>query len=223
MIFNSVLNNLVNHFQSSEITWSTIIAMFIVVTCLALFEFVVYRFVIHRSLYNKAFNICISLIPFFISTIIVCLQSNLVITLGTIGALAIIRFRTAVKDPVDMIFVLWSIHIGITCGCQLYGVAIITSIIATAVLLFLNYVSFGSKSHILVIHTQCIEVQEEIESVVSDYSTKYRLKSRNYTNKGVNFVFEITTKESVELSNVISKLEYVDRFSLMEYEPDDIL
>ena len=98
--------------------------------------------------------ILITILPYFISTIILCLQSNVVITLGTIGALAIIRFRTAVKDPVDMIYLLWSIHTGIICGCQLFPVAIITSIAVTILLLVLEHVHFGRKPFIIIILKQ---------------------------------------------------------------------
>ena len=80
---------------------------------LSFYEYNVYKKLSHRACYSKAFHTGITMIPFFISTIILCLQSNLIITLGTIGALAIIRFRTAVKDPIDMIYILWAIHIGI--------------------------------------------------------------------------------------------------------------
>ena len=219
----AVFNSLVNHFESRELLTSTIAAVILVVTLLSVYEFIVYRFVLHRALYNKAFNICISIIPFFISTIILCLQTNLVITLGTIGALAIIRFRTAVKDPVDMIFILWSIHIGITCGCQLYELTILTSIIVTVVLIIMNHISFGMKSHILVVHLQTIDGQNDVENIVKSYALKYRFKSRNITDKGVNLVFEINTKKASELTETISRLDTVNRFSLMEYEPDDIL
>ena len=103
-----------------------------------MYEFIVYRLVSHRAFYNRSFNISVTVLPFFIATIILCLQSNLVITLGTIGALAIIRYRTAVKDPVDMLYILWSIHIGIVCGCQLYEVAVLTSLLVTIILLILE-------------------------------------------------------------------------------------
>ena len=98
-------------------------AVLLMVLVMSVYEFIVYRLVSHRSFYNKSFNISIAALPFFIATIILCLQSNLVITLGTIGALAIIRYRTAVKDPVDMLYILWSVHTGIVCGCQLYEVS----------------------------------------------------------------------------------------------------
>lgn len=218
----SVARNVINNFANEEMMESTIVAVLVIVALLAVYEFLVYRFILRRSLYNKAFNICISIIPFFISTIILCLQSNLVITLGTIGALAIIRFRTAVKDPVDMVFIFWAIHIGITCGCQLYELAVLTSIIVTIVLVAMNHISFGTKSHILVVHTNDIEAQREVEAVVGKHCTKYRMKSRNYTDNGVNLVFEIITKEASELAEKITKVNSVSRFSLMEYEPDDI-
>lgn len=219
---NSIFNYLINHFVYNGIPLYVLAGIYIVVTFLAIYEFVVYRFILHRALYNKAFNICITIIPFFISSIILCLQSNLVITLGTIGALAIIRFRTAVKDPVDMIFILWSIFVGITCGCQLFKVAIFTTIIVSIVLLVLNNISFGMKSHILVIHSAIKQI-DEIEAVVKNNAVKYRVKSRNITEKGINLVFEVNTKKANELTSELAKLSLVDRFSLMEYEPDDIL
>lgn len=221
--FSSLFNYFYNQFAYSGIPLYTLVGIFIVVSILSAYEFIVYRFVLHRALYNKAFNICISVIPFFISAIILCLQTNLVITLGTIGALAIIRFRTAVKDPVDMIFILWSIFVGITCGCQLFVVSVFTTILVTIVLMILNNVSLGMKSHILVIHTLSVDSISKIEKIVKDYADKYRIKSRNITDNGVNVVFEVNTKKANELTEEIAKLEYVKRFSLMEYEPDDIL
>ncbi len=120
----NILENLISTYSNESITTTTIVSMLAMVLFLAVYEFIVYRFVSHRSFYNKSFNIAVAILPFFISAIILCLQSNVVITLGTIGALAIIRFRTAVKDPVDMLYLLWSVFIGIICGGQLYEVGI---------------------------------------------------------------------------------------------------
>lgn len=223
-LINAIINNINHSFQNEEITTSMLLSVLIVVGVLALYEFVVYQVVLHRSLYNKAFNISIAVLPFFISTIILCLQSNLVITLGTIGALAIIRFRTAVKDPVDLIFILWAIHIGITCGCQLYEMAIITSLIATIVLVILNRMNVGGgKSHILVIHCKTAEDERIITPLLEQHTKKYRVKSRNYTEKGMDFVFEIITKNVGILTEEMERSGHVERFSLMEYDSDDII
>lgn len=104
-----IFENIINNYSNASISTVTIISVLVMVLLLSVYEFIIYRFVSHRSFYNKSFNITIAILPFFISTIILCLQSNIIITLGTIGALAIIRFRTAVKDPVDMLYLLWSV------------------------------------------------------------------------------------------------------------------
>lgn len=222
-LIQAIVNHIINSFQNQEITTSVLLSVLIVVGMLALYEFIVYQLVLHRSLYNKAFNISVAVLPFFIATIILCLQSNLVITLGTIGALAIIRFRTAVKDPVDLIFILWAIHIGITCGCQLYEMAIVTSLISTVVLVILNRVNMGMKSHIMVVHCKTAEYESSITDILKANTKKYRVKSRNYTDKGMDFIFEIITKDAAKLAKEMEKEASVERFSLMEYDSDDIL
>lgn len=222
-LFQAVINHISNSFQNQEITTSILLSVLVVVGILALYEFIIYQVVLRRSLYNKAFNISIAVLPFFIATIILCLQSNLVITLGTIGALAIIRFRTAVKDPVDLIFILWSIHIGIVCGRQLYEMAIVTSLLATVVLIVLNRVNVGMKSHILVAHCKSAENETAIVELLKNNTKRYRVKSRNHTEKGMDFIFEIIAKDATALAKEMEKEEGIERFSLMEYDTDDIL
>ena len=222
MNISDIFTNIGNAFSIQIIDNATIIAVLFSVLIFAVYEFVVYRFVSHRSFYNKSFNIAITLLPFFIATIILCLQSNVVITLGTIGALAIIRFRTAVKDPVDMIYLLWSVHTGIVCGCQLYPVALFTSLIVTIVLVVLDHVTFGKKPFILVIHTEKDE-EEAIRKVLDRQAKKYRVKSRNVTNKGCDYAIELAVKSPVELSSNLRDTKEIEKFSIIEYDADDIV
>ncbi len=219
----SVWNNIVTHFENQEVYPTLIISVLIMVTILAVYEFFVYRMILRRSLYNMAFNICISVVPYFIAMIILCLQSNMIVTLGTIGALAIIRFRTAIKDPIDMIFLLWSIFIGISCGCQIYSMSIITSLVVTIVLLGLNYIKAGGRSHVLVVHVSDMKVVESIEQKIRENASKYRIKSRNMTRDGINIVFELFSDNVGNLAESLNSSEGVEHFSLMEYDPDDIL
>lgn len=222
MNIGDIFNNIGNAYDAQVINSVTILAVLLVVLVFSVYEFLVYRFVSHRSFYNKSFNIAIALLPFFISTIILCLQSNVVITLGTIGALAIIRFRTAIKDPVDMIYLLWSVHTGIVCGCQLYPVALFTTIIVTIVLFALEHISFGRKPFILVLHSD-EDCEEEIGKVLRRHCQKYRIKSRNVTNKGYDYVVEFSTKEPKVLSSELRKNKEISRFSIIEYDTDDIV
>ena len=218
-----VIENIINHYGNDSITTTSLLAMLLVVTLLAIYEYIVYRVVLHRAFYNRSFNITIAILPFFISTIIMCLQSNIVITLGTIGALAIIRFRTAVKDPVDMIYILWSIHTGIVCGCQLYEVAVLTSLLVTIFLVVFSYVKFGGKNYCIVVHLKSCEDEAEFTQCLKQFVKKYAVKSRNYSGKGVDYVVECAVKNPGELSLALEKSEVIERFSLLEYDAEDIV
>ncbi len=219
---SELFENLMNTYSNESITTTTIITMLAIVFFLSAYEFIVYRFVSHRSFYNKSFNITIAVLPFFISAIILCLQSNVVITLGTIGALAIIRFRTAVKDPVDMLYLLWSVFIGIICGCQLYEVGILTSVIVTLVLLLFENLTFGRKPYVLILHSDK-DIEEDMEKMFDSKKISHKFKSRNYTSKGYDYAIEFAYKEIKELGAELSKNERISKYSIIEYDADDIV
>lgn len=223
MNVSRIMETIINHYSNDSITTTSLLAMLFVVTGLAIYEYIVYRVVLHRAFYNRSFNITIAVLPFFISTIIMCLQSNIVITLGTIGALAIIRFRTAVKDPVDMIYILWSIHTGIVCGCQLYEVAVVTSLLVTVFLVIFSYVKFGGKNYCVVVRMNTCGDEEEFINCLKQFTKKYTVKSRNYSGKGVDYVVECAVKNPSELSVALEKSKVIERFSLLEYDAEDVV
>ena len=218
----SLFENIGGVYKNSPIDQLTVFSVLAMVSILAIYEFAVYRFVSHRSFYNKSFNLAIAILPYFISTIILCLQSNVVITLGTIGALAIIRFRTAVKDPVDMIYLLWSIHTGIICGCQLFPVAVITSIAVTIFLIILDNFHLGKRPHIVVIQAKN-DSEEKIRKIFSTNSRSFRIKSRNYSGSGVNYTVEATIKDPKDLARRLKNAKKIERFSIIEYDADDLV
>ena len=217
-----VFENIISSYSNESITTASIMSVLLMVAILAIYEFFVYRFVSHRSFYNKSFNITTAILPFFISTIIMCLQSNLVITLGTIGALAIIRFRTSVKDPVDMLYLLWSVFIGIICGCQLFEVGVLTSIFVTIVLVILEHVNFGRKPYVLIVHGS-EDIEEELTKLFKSKKISHKFKSRNYTSKGFDYAIELTYKNIKELNEELSKNERISKYSIIEYDADDIV
>lgn len=222
MNINDVFVNIGEQYSNGTVSQTVILSVLFMVAVLAAYEFVIYRFVSHRAFYNKAFNISIAILPFFIATIILCLQSNVVITLGTIGALAIIRFRTAVKDPVDMIYLLWSVHIGITCGCQLYEVSVLTALVVTVAVIVLERVSFGRKPYVLILHAKS-EIDDDLNGILRSQAKHYRIKSRNFTSRGVDYAIEVNVKDVTELTEAIGKAKKIERFSLIEYDAEDVV
>ena len=215
------VENLTGAFQNPVLGTGVVLSVLLMVLFLSAYEFAVYRLVSHRAFYNRSFHICVSVLPFFISTIILCLQSNIVITLGTIGALAILRFRTAVKDPVDMLYLLWSVHIGITCGCQLYEIAVLTSVMVTVVLLCMEHIVIGRRPFVLVLHC-APEKEAAILEGIRSHTRKYRIKSRNYTERGMDMVIELSVKRPEELAESVREAG-AEKFSVIEYDSEDIL
>lgn len=217
-----IFENIINTYSNEYVNTTTILSVLLMVLLLSIYEFIIYRKVSHRSFYSKSFNIVITLLPFFISTIILCLQSNIIITLGTIGALAIIRFRTSVKDPVDMMYLLWSVYIGIICGCQLFEVGVLTSIIVTLVLLFLEHVNFGKKPLVLILHSNS-DIESYLKELFKNNKISNKIKSRNYTSNGYDFAIELSTKNIDKLKLDLSNNTSILKYSIIEYDADDIV
>ena len=223
-LITDIINSIFTSVGRDVAPLATIIGVLLVTLFMSVYVFVVYRTVSHRAIYNKQFHIAILVIPFFIGSIVMALQSNIVVTLGTIGALAIIRFRTAIKDATDMVYLLWSIFIGITCGCQLYESCILTSLIVTVILVAANALSgkLFRNPYILVVNSK-ENIEKELKEVISGNTISYRLKSRNYTGNGVDYVYELGLKDPEKLTEEVGKLKNIKQFSLLEYDSNDII
>ena len=186
---------------------------------LSLYEFVIYRYISKRTVYNKELNISIITLPFFISTIILALQSNLVITLGTIGALAIIRYRTAIKDPINMTYILWAVHTGIVCGCQLYELGLITSLFASIVIYVLEKIKSKDNQSILCIKSSS-NIEEDLIKVLKDNVKNFDIKTRSFANNNFDYVVFIRIFEPSTIIDKLTSLKDCVQVSLMECYKD---
>ena len=99
-------------FTSLDINIYTAASAMIITSIIACYIFIVYRLVTRKTFYSKTFNISIAVIAVITSAVIITIQSSIVVSLGMVGALSIVRFRTAVKDPMDLVFLFWSIVVG---------------------------------------------------------------------------------------------------------------
>ena len=106
-------------FTSIDINIYTAASAMMITSFIAFYIFIVYRLVTRKTFYSKTFNIAIAVISVITAGVIITIQSSIVVSLGMVGALSIVRFRTAVKDPMDLVFLFWSIVVGIICGVGL--------------------------------------------------------------------------------------------------------
>lgn len=204
-------------FTAVDINIYTAAAAMIVTSFLALYIFVVYRVLTKKTFYSKSFNISLVAIALITSGIILTIQSSIVVSLGMVGALSIVRFRTAVKDPLDLAFLFWSIAIGIICGVGLAEIAIILSLVLTAVIILLNLLPVAKAPMILVVNADVLDAEKQVIDIVKNHAKHHTVKSRNLTKSGIDLIIELRTAEGAQLVQELMKLSNVTSASLMSH------
>ena len=205
-------------FTGMDISAGRILATMVVTCALACYIFIIYRVMTRKSFYSKGFNVSLAALAVITAAIILAMQSNLVISLGMVGALSIIRFRTAIKDPMDLVFLFWSISIGIICGAGLYEVALITSVVVTVLILVLENLPTSKAPMMLVVNLTDADAEEELLEQVKQYSKRFKVKSRNISNGAMDMVIEMRLKKEAELVKSVAKLPKVQAVSLISHD-----
>lgn len=205
-------------FSGMDITTGKIAATLFVTALLALYVFMIYRLVTRKVFYSKSFNISLAAMSLITAAIILAMQSNLVISLGMVGALSIVRFRTAVKDPLDLVFLFWSISIGIICGAGLYEVALITSVGVTICILVLDLLPVAKAPMMLVVNSSVMDGEQEILDTVKKYAGSFRVKSRNLSGGRLDLVVELRVKDESGLIKEVAGLDGMISASLIAHD-----
>lgn len=205
-------------YASTEITTLTIVTALGIACLLALYIFFVYRVVTRKTFYSKSFNITLAGVTVITASLILTMQSSVVLSLGMVGALSIVRFRTAIKDPVDLMFLFWSISVGIICGAGLAQVAIILSVILTLGILILDRLPVAKAPMILVVNATDLDAEQNVSRVVGKYAHFFSVKSRNMTADTLDLVLELRTEQGSTLVRDIMALEGITSASLLAHD-----
>ena len=205
-------------FNGMDITTAKIAATLFVTALLALYIFAIYRLVTRRVFYSKNFNIALAAMSLITAAIILAMQSNLVISLGMVGALSIVRFRTAIKDPMDLVFLFWSISIGIICGAGLYEVALVTSVAVTVFILVLDMIPVSRAPMMLVVNSSKMDDEQTVLDVVGKYAKSYKVKSRNLSKGRLDMVVELRVKDESGLVSEVAALDGMIGASLIAHD-----
>lgn len=205
-------------FSSVEINTTTVIVALAIASALALYIFFAYRIVTRKTFYSKSFNISLAGITVITAALILTMQSSVVLSLGMVGALSIVRFRTAIKDPMDLMFLFWSISVGIICGAGLAQVAVILSIVVTLGILILDMMPVAKAPMILVVNAEKLDVEDAVLSLSGQYDKHPHVKSRNMTTSNLDLVIELRTAQGGELVQRIMQLEGVISAALLSHD-----
>lgn len=213
MIKKSVLEG----FQSGDLQAATPTTTLAMAAGLGLFIYIIYRITTRSGFYSRSFNKSLAVLPVITAGIMLAMQSNLVISLGMVGALSIVRFRNAVKDPTDLTYLFWSISMGIIVGAGLYDLAVLLSLFATVMLVVLDLIPTVRSACLLVISAET-DVEKEILKVVRKFSFGARVRSRNVTKKGREWIVEIRVRKASDMLRQLSDIEGISSMNLLNHE-----
>jgi uncharacterized membrane protein YhiD involved in acid resistance len=185
---------------------------------IGLFIFIIYKKTLTGVLYSSGFALTLVGLSLVTTLVIMAVTSNVVLSLGMVGALSIVRFRTAIKEPVEIVFLFWSLAVGIVIGAGMIPLAVIGSAIIGVILLLFANRKIHNDPYILV--TNCTD--ENAENAVMDILDKEAahcvVKSKTVTTSGIELTAELRTKTaSSAFVNAIAQLPGVETATLVSY------
>ena len=205
----------------SDMTWQQILMNISAAAVLGIFIFVSYSISHRGTIYSKKFNASLVILTVLTGTVMTVIGNNIALSLGMVGALSIVRFRTAIKDSRDTVYIFWAIIIGICCGVGDYLVASIVSAVTFFVIFILGCIK--SDNRILLIVRADRAKQPMIKSQVYKlFSGKAILRVENTTQDTVELIYELTQKMvrkaekgEINITDSIYKLENIEYVNLV--------
>jgi len=193
------------------------LAMFVSL-CLGLMIFYVYKMTFTGVMYSASFGVSLIAMTLITTLIILAVTSNIILSLGMVGALSIVRFRTAVKESLDIAFLFWSISIGIVTGAGLIPLGIIGSIfIGIVLLIFVNRKSTDTPYLIVV---NCLEdmAETEVLSLIKSKTKKHLMKAKTVSRNGIELTVEVRLLDmNASLVNELLLINNVENAILVSY------
>ena len=179
--------------------------------------FLVYRKCFIGVVYDHSFNISLVVMTILTAVIIVTISSNIMLSLGMVGALSIVRYRTAVKSPLDLMFLFWAITTGIAAGAGYYYIAWVAFLFVALVFAVLRGIRQRRETYMLILNYQTKEgLKEEVRRVLHNYKAKVR--SKIVRGETTELTVEVLMRDdNLSLPNTLSALEGVNDVTLVQY------
>lgn len=210
---NSFLDNFVNNIPIMDIILTLGVSfVFSIIT------FFVYKLMSKNIIYSKKFNVTMSLMSIITSAIIMSMQSNIVVSLGMVGALSIVRFRTAIKEPRDLLFLFWSISNGIIIGAGVYSLAVALLVFFVIALIIFDKIPTSKTPYLLIVNATSDFSEELLGNILESNKAKYFVKSRNISSSRKDIVYEVSIKNEEEVIAEISNLEGINSVNLLHQD-----
>ncbi len=213
-----LLQKLVDVDINQPLTYERIFLTFTVTFFMGLLILLIYRLTYKGVLFNRTFGTSLLMVSMVTSLVIMPISSNIVLSLGMVGALSIVRFRTALKDPLDIVYMFWAIALGLTAGAGFFELAVIGCVLLAIIMVVVTAISqYGLKRPYLLV----IRYSPMFRGEFSQFIPPYKVKSKTVTPQAIELVVELTLKN--QDSRFLDRLQQMDGIlsaSLVRYSGD---
>jgi uncharacterized membrane protein YhiD involved in acid resistance len=193
----------------------------IIAFLLGLFIFYIYKKTYSGVMYSASFGITLIALSLITTLLIMTVVSNVVLSLGMVGALSIVRFRAAIKEPLDIAFLFWAIAVGIVLAAGLITLAVFGSIFIGIILLVFSKTKTVDSPYILLIHCSDSETEEQARSFISSRVKRLNLKSKSVDGGNIELNYEVRLKDdSSAFVNELESMPGVSGVVLVSYNGD---
>lgn len=189
--------------------------------CLGIFIFFIYKTTYQGVMYSSSFGVTLLALTMITTILILAVTSNVVLSLGMVGALSIVRFRTAIKEPLDIAFLFWSIATGIILAAGLIPLAVCGSLAIGAVLVAFVNRKQHFNPYIVSVRCDRYDTEKQVTEYLTRQTRKCALKSKTAQPGNIELVFDVRLKsEDGAFINTLSEIEGVHNAVLVSYNGD---
>ena len=185
----------------------TVILVLIIAFLVSLIIYLTYKNTYSGVMYNPRFNVSLIMITMVTTIVMVVIGSNISVSLGMVGALSIIRFRTAVKDPRDTAFIFWCVVSGLACGTQNYTIVIVGSIFICLILFLFKKLTTRDNKYVLIVKGTKFNL-DEVEKAINKHIKYYNCKGKYINEDSIELIYDIKFTKDIN-DKVIYELEKI--------------
>ncbi|HNE03419.1 MAG TPA: DUF4956 domain-containing protein [Bacteroidia bacterium] len=214
------MENILNFLQMDFAAASALLAP-VVLALASSFGFgIIIYYVYQKSfrgvVYNQSFSVSLAILTILTTMITLAISTNIALSLGMVGALSIVRYRTAIKDPADIVFLFWAIGTGIAVGAKSHYLALVASIVVILMLYTIGRKATNREVYILIIHYIGDDITSELRQILR--GKKFQTKSKTVRKESVELALEIEVKNNnLAFLDAIRDLSTVKDVSLIQY------
>ncbi|HOP73084.1 MAG TPA: DUF4956 domain-containing protein [Thermoclostridium caenicola] len=217
-------NNFLNSQTFEGITLNQLLIALLFAFLAGMFIYLIYRVSDNTPAFVNSFAVSLVALTMITTVVIMTITSNILLSLGMVGALSIVRFRTAVKEAIDIIYMFWAITMGITIGAGFYFIATVGCLIIGLVLFAMSRIGGRENLFVLAINARQTVNQNQLEEILRERAGKFRFKAKSAFGEAAEWTYEVRLKKGDSgFTDSLAALEGVENVNLVAFKNHNVL